>query len=100
MFIGNLDADVDKDYLKKQFEKYGFVEEIDIKKTTVGQQPYDYANKKTYAFVRFENMDMDKEAKMGMNGKRICQNDIKIGYGNTFYFNSTLIIINIGMCLF
>ena len=82
LFIGNLDADTNKDLLWKHFERYGPLEDIDIKKSLpAGQADF---SKKTYAFVRFENMDMAKEAKIRMNGKRIGQSEIKIGYGKIF----------------
>lgn len=82
LFIGNLDADINRDLLWKQFERYGLLEDIDIKKSLPAGHA-DFA-KKTYAFVRYENMDMAKEAKIRMNGKRIGQSEIKIGYGNIF----------------
>ncbi|RMZ99008.1 RNA-binding 15 [Brachionus plicatilis] len=85
LFIGNLDADIQKDFLWKQFERYGALEEIDIKKNLPPGHA-DYA-KKTYAFVRYENMDMAKEAKVRMNAKRIGQSEIKIGYVAQTQFN-------------
>ncbi|CAF0729923.1 unnamed protein product [Brachionus calyciflorus] len=87
LFLGNLDANVEKEYLWKQFEKFGLVEDVEIKKNLSSHLPpymknsIDFSNKKTYAFVRFDNMDQAKEAKIHMNGKRIGTSEIKIGYG-------------------
>jgi RNA-binding protein 15 len=93
LFIGNLDQDLEKEYIRKLFEKYGVIEDIDIKRNQPMQPPYmlnalsgssksELANlKKTYAFIRYENMDMAREAKLSMNGKKLGSNEIKIGYG-------------------
>lgn len=82
LFIGNLDSDLEKEYLRRIFEKYGRVEEVDIKKSQT--MPYMNNNldmRKTYAFVRYENMDQAKQAKHFMNGKKVGSSEIKIGYG-------------------
>ena len=88
--------------MSKYFDKYGIIEDIDIKRNQPMQPPYminatssssssssngsnsaDLNNmKKNFAFIRYENMDMAKQAKLNMNGKRIGSNEIKIGYGN------------------
>lgn len=44
----------------------------------------DRVMKKTYAFVKFDILDMAVEAKQNMDGKMIGANEVKIGYGNFF----------------
>lgn len=45
----------------------------------------DRVMKKTYAFVKFDILDMAVEAKQNMDGKMIGANEVKIGYGNYFF---------------
>ena len=91
LFIGNLDNSIEREDLQKIFERYGYVEEIDIKRNQPILAPYqlsstsDYYNnnRKTYAFVKFGNMDMAMTAKHHLNGKKIGRSatECKIGYG-------------------
>ena len=93
LFVGNLDNSVEKEDLRKVFERFGHVDEIDIKRN----QPYqmssnsDYYNnnRKTYAFIKFSNMDMAMTAKHFLNGAKIgrTQAECKIGYGNKYKLN-------------
>jgi RNA recognition motif-containing protein len=81
LFIGNLDPDVDENELKKLFDRFGYIEEIDIKRIP---------NKKPYAFIKYINLDMAYNAKMEMNDKLIGKFEIKIGFGNKndiYYIN-------------
>jgi len=97
LFIGNLDNQIDTKDLIRIFEKYGTVEEIDIKRNQPFLPSYqlnnsDYfmnsnismTNRKTYAFIKYLNMDMAMEAKFHLNGKKIGRHhtECKIGYGN------------------
>ena len=85
LFVGNLDNDIERDFLRHLFSRFGIVEEIDVKRN-MPVQPLSYHdpnNLKTYAFVRFQNLDMAVAAKVQMNGKRLNgRNECKIGYGN------------------
>jgi hypothetical protein len=93
LFIGNLDNDIDRLYLERIFERYGCIEEIEIKRNQSVQPPYMYHHgssssssnstvKKTYAFIKYELMDMAISAKKHLNNKLIGKNEIKIGFGN------------------
>lgn len=72
LFIGNLDPDVDENELKKLFDRFGYIEDIDIKRIP---------HKKPYAFIKYINLDMAYNAKMEMNDKLIGKFEIKIGFG-------------------
>ena len=95
LFVGNLDNDVENEHLKRLFDRYGIIEEIDIKRNQSVQPAFSGGgssssssnsyDKKTYEFIRYENMDMAIEAKYNMNGKKLNgKNACKIGYGNSF----------------
>lgn len=73
LFIGNLDPDISETELKNLFDRFGYIEEIDIKR-----QP----NKKPYAFIKYINSDMAYNAKIEMSDKLIGKYESKIGYGN------------------
>ena len=88
LFVGNLDESVDRDELRRVFARFGHVEDLEIKRN----QPLGHgaaALRKTYAFVKFENMDMAINAKRQMNAKKIARNEVKIGYGK-FTFSLSL----------
>ncbi|XP_053310258.1 RNA-binding protein 15 [Spea bombifrons] len=74
LFLGNLDITITESELRRAFERFGTITEIDIKRATRGQTS-------TYGFVKFENLDMAHRAKVAMSGKVILRNVIKIGYG-------------------
>ncbi|KAJ7999112.1 hypothetical protein DPEC_G00212030 [Dallia pectoralis] len=75
LFLGNLDVSVTENDLRKAFDRFGVITEVDIKRTTTRGQ------KSTYGFLKFENLDMAHRAKISMSGKVVCHNPIKIGYG-------------------
>lgn len=85
IFIGNLDYATSKEDLRREFSKYGTVEEVDIKRDQPnGFTPNgDYATRKTYSFLKFSNMDIAIVAKRHLNGKRIGNGryKCKIGFG-------------------
>lgn len=74
LFLGNLDVNVTESELRRAFERFGTITEVDIKRATRGQSS-------TYGFIKFENLDMAQRAKQAMAGKPILRNCIKIGYG-------------------
>ncbi|XP_075052019.1 RNA-binding protein 15 [Mixophyes fleayi] len=74
LFLGNLDINVTESELRRAFERFGAITEVDIKRAGRGQNS-------TYGFLKFENLDMAHRAKVAMSGKYILRNCIKIGYG-------------------
>lgn len=81
--------------LKSIFGKFGLIDEIDIKRNFTNGAHFtqnkndEYANRKTYAFLKFDNMDMAVAAKYHVNGEKIGENnyECKIGYGNDLIKN-------------
>lgn len=74
LFLGNLDISVTENDIRRAFERFGAVTEVDIKRAVRGQS-------NTYGFIKFENLDMAHRAKVVMSGKVVGHNPIKIGYG-------------------
>ncbi|XP_053705856.1 RNA-binding protein 15 [Synchiropus splendidus] len=74
LFLGNLDINVTDTDLRRAFDRFGVITEVDIKRPTRGQTS-------TYGFLKFENLDMAHRAKLTMSGKPVGRNLIKIGYG-------------------
>ncbi|XP_034028162.1 RNA-binding protein 15-like [Thalassophryne amazonica] len=74
LFLGNLDTAVTEADLRRAFERFGVITEVDIKKASRGQTS-------AYGFLKFENLDMAHRAKLSMSGQIVCRNPIKIGYG-------------------
>ncbi|KAM9341856.1 RNA-binding protein 15 [Pholidichthys leucotaenia] len=74
LFLGNLDISVTEADLRRAFDRFGVITEVDIKRPTRGQTS-------TYGFLKFENLDMAHRAKLSMSGKIVGHNPIKIGYG-------------------
>uniref|UniRef100_A0A8C5P8G2 RNA-binding protein 15 n=1 Tax=Leptobrachium leishanense TaxID=445787 RepID=A0A8C5P8G2_9ANUR len=74
LFLGNLDVTVTESELRRAFDRFGAITEVDIKRAARGQAS-------TYGFLKFENLDMAHRAKVAMSGKLILRNIIKIGYG-------------------
>ncbi|KAM9326807.1 putative RNA-binding protein 15B [Gastrophryne carolinensis] len=74
LFIGNLDHNVSEADLRRAFNKYGPIEEVVIKRPIWGQGG-------TYAFLKFQNLDMAHRAKLAMSGRLLGRNAMKIGYG-------------------
>lgn len=77
LFIGNLVGNIRESDLRKVFDRYGRVEDIDIK--------YQHSDSGgpgiAYAFVMFQNMDMSQLAKYHMENQQILGQKCKIGYG-------------------
>lgn len=74
LFLGNLDITVTESDLRRAFDRFGVITEVDIKRPTRGQNS-------TYGFLKFENLDMAHRAKISMSAKVVGRNPIKIGYG-------------------
>ncbi|TKS71771.1 putative RNA-binding protein 15 [Collichthys lucidus] len=74
LFLGNLDVSVTESDLRRAFDRFGLITEVDIKRAVRGQS-------NTYGFIKFENLDMAHRAKVAMAGKVVGHNPIKIGYG-------------------
>ncbi|XP_040015625.1 RNA-binding protein 15-like [Xiphias gladius] len=74
LFLGNLDVSVTESDLRRAFDRFGLITEVDIKRAVRGQT-------NTYGFIKFENLDMAHRAKVAMSGKVVGHNPIKIGYG-------------------
>nr|XP_057941479.1 RNA-binding protein 15-like [Doryrhamphus excisus] len=74
LFLGNLDIHVSEADLRRAFDRFGVITEVDIKRPVRGQTS-------TYGFLKFENLDMAHRAKLSMSGKIVGHNSIKIGYG-------------------
>ncbi|CAH8499359.1 unnamed protein product [Schistosoma turkestanicum] len=74
LFVGSLEPDITEKEVLSAFERYGYVEQIDIKRS-----PKPGAH--SYAFVRFQNVDMASRAKMSMSGRFVRSLHCKIGYG-------------------
>ncbi|XP_041638773.1 RNA-binding protein 15-like [Cheilinus undulatus] len=74
LFLGKLDISVTESDLRRAFDRFGVITEVDIKRPVRGQN-------NTYGFIKFENLDMAHRAKVAMAGKVVGHNPIKIGYG-------------------
>ncbi|XP_068606595.1 RNA-binding protein 15 [Brachionichthys hirsutus] len=74
LFLGNLDTAATEADLRRAFDRFGVITEVDIKRPSRGQVS-------TYGFLKFENLDMAHRAKLSMSGKVVGRNHIKIGYG-------------------
>ncbi|XP_071815718.1 putative RNA-binding protein 15B [Apostichopus japonicus] len=74
VFVGNLEENVTPEQLRREFEKYGIVEDVDIKFGARGQG-------NPFAFVKFLNLNMAYKAITGMVGHYVGRNQIKLGYG-------------------
>lgn len=75
LFVGNLSSEIEDHDLREHFEKYGVIEDIDIKRPAKG------TTNNSYAFVKYANLDMAHRAKVNMSGKMIRTFQCKIGYG-------------------
>lgn len=74
LFVGNLEVNITEPELRRIFERYGVVEDIDIKRPPPGQG-------NAYAFVKFLNLDMAHKSKVELSGQYIGKFQCKIGYG-------------------
>lgn len=73
LFIGNLEKDVTIEDLKKHFEQFGDIIEIDIKKQSVS----------TFAFCQYSDIRSVVRAMRQMDGEHLGANRIKLGFGKS-----------------
>ncbi|XP_022164810.1 putative RNA-binding protein 15 [Myzus persicae] len=76
LFAGNLELSISDEELYHLFSKYGVVEDIDVKRPLPGTG-------NSYAFVRYQNLDMAHRAKVELSGQYIGRYQCKIGYGKS-----------------
>jgi len=74
LFVGNLDVNITEYDLRNIFGKFGYVEDIDIKRPLRNTG-------NAYAFIKYINLDSAHRAKVEMSGKYIGRFQCKIGYG-------------------
>lgn len=74
VFVGNLEDGISESEIKRSFERYGVIEDIDIK-----YPPRNQGN--PFAFVRYLNLDMAHKAMLAMSGQYLGRNQCKTGYG-------------------
>ena len=73
LFVGNLELDVSPYDLRRIFEEYGNIQDIDVKRNVRGQG--------AYCFIKFANLNQAYKAKVNLNGKMLLKNVVRIGYG-------------------
>ncbi|KAK7878518.1 hypothetical protein WMY93_030354 [Mugilogobius chulae] len=61
LFLGNLDISITEPDIRRAFDRFGVITEVDIKRPSRGQTS-------TYGFLKFENLDMAHRAKLSMSG--------------------------------
>ena len=76
LFVGNLEQSITAQELRRVFEPYGHVEDVEIKRPT-------HPHGSTYAFVKFLDIDNAARAKAIVDGQYIGRNACKIGYGRS-----------------
>lgn len=76
LFVGNLESSISRQDVRSQFERFGLVEDVDIKRPVRGQG-------NNYAFVKFISLDVASKAKVAMQGSLLGRNRVKIGYGKS-----------------
>lgn len=76
LFVGNLETSISRQDVRREFERFGLVEDVDIKRPLRNQGS-------TYAFVKFIDLDVAAKAKHAMQGCFIGRNRAKIGYGKS-----------------
>ncbi|XP_066915685.1 RNA-binding protein spenito-like [Clytia hemisphaerica] len=75
LFVGNLEPNITKEELMRIFDKYGAIDDIDVKRPPNGIPPY--------AFIKYLELDAAACAKNQMFGGDIKGRPIKVGYGKT-----------------
>ena len=78
LFVGSLEPDITDAEVREAFERYGVVEQVDVKHPNSSH---------AYAFVRFANVDMAVLAKNKMSGNCVRSYHCKIGYGKPLVSN-------------
>ncbi|KAF4517733.1 hypothetical protein B566_EDAN002938 [Ephemera danica] len=78
LFIGNLEKDVTAAELRKHFEQFGEIIEIDIKKQ---------GSVSSYAFCQYADIGAVVAAMRSMDGEHLGNNRIKLGFGKSMPTN-------------
>lgn len=76
LFVGNLEMSVTAQELRRIFDAFGHVEDVEVKRPAHPQGS-------TYAFVKFLDIDVSARAKSCVDGQYIGRNICKIGYGRS-----------------
>ncbi|XP_050298121.1 protein split ends isoform X2 [Anthonomus grandis grandis] len=78
LFIGNLEKDVTASDLRKHFDQFGEIIEIDIKKQGAVS---------SYAFCQYSDIISVVKAIRKMDGEHLGNNRIKLGFGKSMAYN-------------
>lgn len=78
LFIGNLEKDIEKDELRKHFECFGEIIDIDIKKQTTSA---------AYAFCQYSDIVSVVRAMRKMDGEHLGNTRVKLGFGKSMPTN-------------
>lgn len=89
LFIGNLEKDVTASELRKHFESFGEIIEIDIKKQGAVS---------SYAFCQYSDIGSVVKAMRSMDGEHLGANRIKLGFGKSMP-TSCVWVDGIGDCM-
>lgn len=82
LFVGNLEANITREEIQAVFEKFGEVEDIDIKRPSTRAQPQSAtADLAAFAFVKFAAVEAAMEAKKTMDREMINGRPCRVGYG-------------------
>ena len=76
LFVGSLEQSVTPQELRRVFEPYGHVEDVEIKRPA-------HPHGSIYAFVKFLDIDHAARAKTMVDGQYVGRNACKIGYGRS-----------------
>lgn len=74
LFIGNLEKDITTSELRKHFEGFGEIIEIDIKKQ---------GSASSYAFIQYSDIASVVKAMRKLDGENLGANRIKLGFGKS-----------------
>ncbi|XP_063700945.1 protein split ends isoform X3 [Culicoides brevitarsis] len=77
LFIGNLEKDISASELRKYFDSFGEIIDIDIKKQGLT----------AYAFCQYANIVSVVKAMRKMDGEHLGNNRIKLGFGKSMHTN-------------
>lgn len=78
LFIGNLEKDITTTELRKHFEQFGEIIEIDIKKQ---------GSSTSYAFIQYSDVASVVKAMRKLDGENLGANRIKLGFGKSMPTN-------------
>ncbi|XP_055949424.1 protein split ends-like isoform X2 [Argiope bruennichi] len=78
LFIGNLEKDITTPELRKHFEQFGEIIEVDIKKQGTAS---------SYAFIQYSDIASVVKAMRKLDGENLGANRIKLGFGKSMPTN-------------